>query len=244
MRVWDIDAGFLNDRSLLGEHREIHGLVSVIIHQKTGYSRHPETLRWKSFTDALALRHELLVAEMTLRGFKHRSPLEPVDLLNHHCLNLSWPSDYIDPPHKQYEILGHKYIGKKQGRIPLPRNIQELWARHKYSVMARSYNAYKKYGKSVARKEISFEQLSYEMTAYLRMPTSTPSLRNALFHLWGYVSDFSSFKLSESDFICFDLLKEIQRQSLLHNVSYLIFSTALGELSFRCKNSVSGSDDR
>jgi hypothetical protein len=240
MRVWDIDAGFLNDRSLLGEHLEIHGLVSVIINRKTGYSRHPETLRWKSFTDALMLRHELLVAEMTLRGFRHRSPLETFPSLSRtrehaDLLNFSWPSDYIDLPHQQYEILRHKYADKKPGRIPLPRNVQELWARHKYSVMARSYNAYKKYGKSVARKEIGFEQLSYEMTAYLRTPPSAPSLRNAVSHLWGYVSEFSDVRLSESDVGSMSLLKEIQKQSLHHNVSYLVFSTALGELSFWCE---------
>jgi len=26
MRIWDIDPGFLNAQSLLGEHRELHGI--------------------------------------------------------------------------------------------------------------------------------------------------------------------------------------------------------------------------
>ena len=46
MRIWDINPGYLNRQSLLGEHRELHGIVSIIRDNKKGYSRHPETLRW------------------------------------------------------------------------------------------------------------------------------------------------------------------------------------------------------
>ena len=67
MRIWDIDAGFLNDQSLLGEHRELHGIHSIITNHKSGYSRHPETLRWVSHLPALEVRHGLLVEEMLLR---------------------------------------------------------------------------------------------------------------------------------------------------------------------------------
>ena len=52
--------GFLNDKSLLGEHRELHGIVSVVRNHKRGYSRHPETLRWSRFLESLAIRHALL----------------------------------------------------------------------------------------------------------------------------------------------------------------------------------------
>jgi hypothetical protein len=45
MRVWDIHPGFLNRQSLLGEHREIHAIHTIVSRQKKGYSRHPETLR-------------------------------------------------------------------------------------------------------------------------------------------------------------------------------------------------------
>jgi hypothetical protein len=46
MRVWDVAAGYLNRGSLLGEHREIHGIAAILSHGMRGYSRHPETLRW------------------------------------------------------------------------------------------------------------------------------------------------------------------------------------------------------
>ena len=57
MRIWDIDAGYLNRQSLLGEHRELHAIVSIIVNDKRGYSHHPETLRWIGRGWALAQRH-------------------------------------------------------------------------------------------------------------------------------------------------------------------------------------------
>jgi hypothetical protein len=39
------------------------------------YSRTPETQRWAGLLGALAVRHSWLVAEMTLRGDGHYSPI-------------------------------------------------------------------------------------------------------------------------------------------------------------------------
>jgi len=46
MRVWDLPAGYLNRQSLLGEHRELHGIHTILTQNKTGCASHPETLRW------------------------------------------------------------------------------------------------------------------------------------------------------------------------------------------------------
>ena len=75
MRIWDINPGYLNRQSLLGEHRELHELVSIIKNNKKGYSKHPETLRWLGYGWALKQRHKLLVAEMTLRGYVDKSSI-------------------------------------------------------------------------------------------------------------------------------------------------------------------------
>ncbi|MDH7475854.1 MAG: pyrimidine dimer DNA glycosylase/endonuclease V [Microgenomates group bacterium] len=77
MRIWDIEPKHLCQKHLLGEHRELHGLWNILtIHKgKGGYSRHPETLRWKGKLKALFLRHEKLVKEMEKRNYKHNSPL-------------------------------------------------------------------------------------------------------------------------------------------------------------------------
>lgn len=92
MRIWDVDPGYLNRQSLLGEHRELHGIVSIISNNKKGYSKHPETLRWVGYGWALKQRHKLLVAEMNLRGYNDQSPV----LLR--SKPEAWPENYIDPP--------------------------------------------------------------------------------------------------------------------------------------------------
>jgi hypothetical protein len=52
MRIWDIPPRALCRQHLLGEHRELHAVWAVLTQGKSGYSRHPETLRWKrSFVD-------------------------------------------------------------------------------------------------------------------------------------------------------------------------------------------------
>jgi hypothetical protein len=91
MRVWDVPPAELCDRHLVGEHAEIHAVWSVIKNAKRGYAKHPEVMRWRDHTAALAARHGGVAAEMELRGFRHRSPLSvhgggdaasPLTLLN------------------------------------------------------------------------------------------------------------------------------------------------------------------
>jgi hypothetical protein len=184
MRIWDVSPGYLNRQSLLGEHRELHGLVSILVHGKRGYSRHPETLRWVGCLSGLARRHAQLVAEMRLRGYTHLSPL---DRQTH---ALRWPATYIDAPIAQYAILAAKYRDRDGGRIPLPRTAQELWAHHKYSMMARDPERYGRLGRRVAamRRGADLAPLADELSAALRLTPPRPRLANAVAHMWGYVS--------------------------------------------------------
>ncbi|MFH7320541.1 pyrimidine dimer DNA glycosylase/endonuclease V [Desulfurivibrio sp. D14AmB] len=110
MRVWDIHPGYLNRLSLLGEHRELHGIVAIISQGKKGYSRHPETRRWAGHGWALAQRHRLLACEMALRGFTDRSPVELTGRPG------SWPVSYLDVPAAQFARLAEKYRDKEPGR--------------------------------------------------------------------------------------------------------------------------------
>jgi hypothetical protein len=138
MRVWDIHPGFLNRQSLLGEHREIHAIHTVLTQHKKGYSRHPETLRWRNHLAALWLRHEQVVAEMRVRGFNHFSPLPAPQT------EIIWPSAFIDAPGRQFGLLAEKYKAKEQGRIPLPASVGELLASHVgalTSTQRRAFNA-------------------------------------------------------------------------------------------------------
>jgi len=227
VRIWDVNPGYLNRQSLLGEHRELHAIVSIIKHNKKGYSRHPETLRWKNFGWALGQRHRLLAVEMNLRGYVDRTPV----LLK--TQRLKWPEVFVDPPAVQLSILTEKYKNLEQGRIPLPKNVQQLWAQHKYSVMARDTAEYKRIGRWVASSKTSngMIDLYQDLVLLLRCPPGEGNLRNAVQHMWGYVSPYTSLsgKAIERKTI-FRLLKEIQRLVFLHDVVYLKESTALGEM--------------
>ena len=225
MRIWDIHPGYLNRQSLLGEHRELHAIISIIINNKKGYSCHPETIRWKNHLSGLKLRHELLVSEMKLRGFQHHTPIS--DLKS----PLSFPAVFIDSPGKQFTILKEKYKIRESGRIPLPRSLQELWAQHKYSVMAHDPNYYRKIGPILANspQNISFDEFALQLVIMMREKPKTGRLKNAVEHIWGYVSEFETKK--EEHFNLTELLYKIQRSAFTNKIKYLIESTALSELN-------------
>lgn len=227
MRVWDVNPGYLNRQSLLGEHRELHAIVSIIKNNKKGYSRHPETLRWKNFGWALGQRHRLLTAEMNLRGYVDRTP---VRLKTQHQ---KWPEVFVDPPAAQLSIMVGKYKNLENGRIPLPKNVQQLWAQHKYSVMARDVAEYKRIGRWVAssKTDSGISDLYPELVSLLRCLPVEGNLRNAVQHMWGYVSQYASHAgKAIEEMTTKSLLKEIQHLAFSNDVVYLKESTALGEL--------------
>ena len=103
MRIWDISPKKLCRNHLLGEHRELHAIWSVIVNGKKGYARHPETLRWKGKLKALYGRHEALVSEMAARGYRHLSPLA-----KRQATGSAKQTSYVDRPRKQIVILRNK----------------------------------------------------------------------------------------------------------------------------------------
>ena len=109
MRIWNISPRYLNRQSLLGEHRELHGIVSIIMNGKKGYSNHSETIRWVGYGWALNHRHSELTSEMALRGFTDKSPVE---ILSNKEL---WPQTYIDDPGAQFKLLEKDILVKSRG---------------------------------------------------------------------------------------------------------------------------------
>ena len=223
MRIWDIHPGYLNRQSLLGEHRELHGIVSILSHGKKGYANHPETLRWQGYGWALSMRHRQLACEMQLRGYQDRSPV---------LIELSaegiWPGSFIDSPENQYVILAKKYQGKDEGRIPLPRNSQQLWAQHKYSVMARSVQIYREIGVKLAKHDMEFAELASLFLKMLRQPPTAGGLRNSLQHMWGYVANPAPLE-DVNAWTNSRLLDEVVRRVKQRDESYLSVSTALSD---------------
>ena len=233
MRIWDVNPGYLNRQSLLGEHRELHGIVSIIVNGKKGYSKHPETIRWSNYGWALRMRHQLLSAEMSLRNFTEKSPVATRKNKG------MWPEKYIDEPAQQFRILDEKYQDKEQGRIPLPKTAQELWRQHKYSILARDVNLYKTLGKQVAQMSPTddFSVLAQVLVRQLRVAPSIGGIRNTLQHMWGYVSDKpSTSRHNMENWSLNRLIDEIQYRVLTSKEPYLLSSTALSELEVWLKS--------
>ncbi len=231
MRIWDINPGYLNRQSLLGEHRELHGLLNIITEGKKGYSRHPETLRWVPYRAALAFRHRLLSAEMSLRGYRD---LSPVPIFPPSESPEDWPSSFIDVPADQFRILGEKYRDKTLGRIPLPINAQQLWSQHKYSILARNNEFYREVGPRLSNDISSgaFRSLSGELIDLMRFRPTSGGIRNALLHMWGFVRNVTvtpdNSKIPES---AEELIKEIRIRAVHIDQPYLMASTALNDLA-------------
>lgn len=236
MRVWDIHPGYLSTRSLLGEHAEIHALYSIISKKKSGYSRHPETRRWTGHLEFLILRHDLILKEMTLRGFKHHSPCPSVENIEGKINNLP----YIDLPETQFEILRKKYNQKNQrGRIPLPRTGSEFWSHHKYSVMSRGYQYYRDIQQSMKnRKDRSIgEEHDLIRMIQMHMEKQIPlkALNNVIEHLWGYFKNKANLQekthfFNLPDFIeklnyLFKMAEKYQQNYLLHSTIFADFLT-------------------
>ena len=103
MRVWDIEPNLLCKNHLLGEHREIHAIWTVITKGRKGYSQHPETKRWVDNLAGLFERHNAIVEEMKNRRYNHNSPLE----YDGEITKRSFPV-FVDSYNRQLELLREK----------------------------------------------------------------------------------------------------------------------------------------
>jgi len=106
MRIWDLPPEDLCRQHLLGEHRELHALWTILTENKKGYSKHPETLRWYGRQKALYLRHGALVKEMIQRGYQHHSNLN-----KQLAVGSAKQMEFIHGISEQNEILRQKKCG-------------------------------------------------------------------------------------------------------------------------------------
>ena len=106
MRIWDINPRKLCRNHLLGEHRELHAVWTVLTKNKKGYSRHPETLRWRGKLKALYLRHAMLVKEMDKRSYRHKSPFDA-----RRAGGEGRQAEYVNTVSEQHNILKRKKCG-------------------------------------------------------------------------------------------------------------------------------------
>jgi hypothetical protein len=106
MRVWDLPPELLCPRHLLAEHFEIHTIWSVLTRGLKGWAHHPETLRWRGRLRALYLRHEADAAEMTRRGYHHKSPLDEALATGE-----AGQAEFVDAPEEQVRLLRERCEG-------------------------------------------------------------------------------------------------------------------------------------
>lgn len=110
MRIWDIPCHKLCRKHLLGEHRELHAIWSILTNRKKGYANHPEVRRWRGHLWALYLRHAEQVFEMLRRGYQHRSNLPFLGLRR--LGKEAFPKP-ITPIMEQYRLLARKHMRKE-----------------------------------------------------------------------------------------------------------------------------------
>ena len=243
MRVWDISPGYLNRQSLLGEHREVHALLVILSEGRAGYANHPETRRWRGHLPALMARHTWLAEEMGLRGYRERSPVPQLaataGAIPESASGPAGFPSYVTPPGEQFALLRGKYEEREAGRIPLPLNAQQLWAQHKYSVMARDVQLYREVGRSLARSDSPpdtvFAEMAALLVATLRKPATPGGVKNTLEHLWGYVADDAPPELRERRAALLRdeprrLIASIWAEALRQEIVYLLSSTVFSDL--------------
>ena len=174
------------------------------------------------------MRHRLLAAEMALRGYHDRTPIVATRR------SAKWPGAFVTAPADQFALLGLKYAGRMHGRISLPRRTHELWAQHKYSVMARDPAESSAIGRRVARLRgtSGMEELAAELTAILRQCPAEGRLANAIEHMWGHVAETASEddRRAASRSVG-DRFARTQALALARAEPFLLASTALSELA-------------
>ena len=227
MRIWDLNPGYLNRASLLGEHRELHGILAIIGLKRIGYARHPETMRWRGHIGALRLRHDLLAAEMALRGYRDRSPV------HHRGRRGSGRSDSSIRLLVRSQSWADKYATREPGRIALPRSNQELWAAHKYWSSRATRRPTVDWPLRVAPAPRLAARRPRPRAG--RAPPPAPSggeLQNAILHMWGHIGGSAAPRsFTSGGSAAPTSFTSLQRLAIERREPYLTGSTALSELA-------------
>lgn len=223
--IWDVSPGYLGRQALLAEHRALHRLHAREMAGAPAHTRSADA-RWQACRSGRAARHAVVAAEMRLRGLACQTPLARTGG------RVRWPGSFIETPAEQLARLAAEGATDAP-RIPPPRLAQELWAHHKYSVLARDPGRYRALGRRVAalRRGAPFDDLALELTLALRTRPDRGRRENALQHMWGYVSDAATDeerRLASGGGPA--LLRAIQAAALRQRQPYLLASTALSDL--------------
>lgn len=217
--IFEVDAGFLDNETLSAQMR--HLMLLATADGETQRTSLPAC--WLGHETALAVRVNQLIAEMKLRAKAVPESLPQGEE------SIIWPAFSTTSLEEQLDFIRARRDAGQLGRIRPPRNDHELWACYKYSVLARNHQAYQRLGQRVAARAVSMEVLWRELIHACQVTPMRGSVRNALQHMWGYISNHSKLNPQTDDLK--GLLREVQVQAGTHNSTYLLNSTALGELA-------------
>ncbi|MDN3640703.1 hypothetical protein QWY82_18035 [Simiduia curdlanivorans] len=224
MQVWDLSPGYLNDEELLTQR---HWVISLLANRgKPEGDGAAQARHWSHCLNALRCVEAWINAECRLRELAVSMDAQSTQLAP---LNLVWPK--LMAPGAQLVELAN-VADRAPGRIPLPQTTKGLWTHHKYSVAARSMDAYRAISVKVAtgKGRDNFDWVAAEVMGQLRVRPSRESLRDALMQMWGYVAAAGAVQSRLfDDFPA--LFAEIQKRTSVQANHYLLTSTALSELS-------------
>ncbi len=112
--------------------------------------------------------------------------------------------------------------------------MQQLWAQHKYSVMARSPEEARRIGRDLAAmgRRAALPDLARNLVLILREAPTEGRLANAVEHMWGHVNKRATpQEASRAATGVAEMLGLTQELALKHKEKYLLESTALSDLA-------------
>lgn len=226
--ILDIHPGYLGSRGLIEESGLLHRLLSDAPFTQIEKRNKQYLQSWGEHYWGAYRRYAWLTTEMKFRGIALKHPQFPVQ---QKIKNYSWP-ELIGSPAQQFSYRDKAEVDDTGARIPEPKNPQQLWAQHKYSILARDVNLYRELGPKVAamKSDPDFSMLASLLTLALRTQPEAGGIRNALQHMWGYVSEDIEKNSGISEWSLQKLNREIQKEVVLHGEDYLLHSTALTDL--------------
>lgn len=147
----------------------------------------------------------------------------------------SYPVKNIDLKLNDEDLL---FLDVKDRRIYPPKNIQTIWAQHKYSVLARDNRLYREIGKSLVGKKglMGYGDLFNQLKNLILTKPDKGTLFNGVLHMWGYLP--SSIKKNH-DKPSMDNMKNtieiITNFAVKGGEEYLLQSSALSDFLYWAK---------
>ncbi len=167
----------------------------------------------------------VVTSELSLRGVR-------TDELAHLRIDAppTWPRVSTPVLTEEWQ----KIASEGGGRIPPAKRVTDLWAQHKYSLMARDPNRGREIGAALGAQDptLTIETLLPELVTMLRTPPGEGTLRDAVMHMWGYVVPTARARGLTADFANVPTtVARIAEIALEDPASYLANSTALTDLA-------------